>query len=229
MRVRLAGQPAYTLAYCDLELHESVLVEARAMAAMSDGIETSAGIGPGGVVKATLRRTVGSETFFMGRYRATVADAWVAVAPKYPGDIAVVDLAATGPVLIESGALLAATDRVAIDVRWGGLRNLVLREGATMLRVHGAGLVLIGSYGAIQRFDLRSGERVVVDTGHLVAFSDTARVQVGVLGSLSASVFTGEGLVASVTGPGSVWMQSRAEAALRNWLFPARAQNTGPV
>jgi uncharacterized protein (TIGR00266 family) len=224
MRVNITCSPSYSMAYCFLDADESVLVESGAMAVMSAGVRVSAGVGPGGVVKATMRRALGGEGFFMGRYTADVQDAWVGVAPRYPGDVAVEELHGPG-LLVEQGAMLAVTDGVDVDVRWAGMRSIVLREGATLLHCDGTGTLLVGSYGGIQRFELAPGEQLIVDTGHLVAFSDTMKIRVGPLSSVATSAIVGEGLVAVFEGPGLILVQTRAEQALANWLFPDKRQN----
>lgn len=225
MRVEFHGAPSYTMAVCYLNYGETVRVEPGAMATMSDSIHVGADTG-GGVVKGLLRKQFGGESLFMGRYTATVADAWVAVAPARPGDIIDVDLTADGPGLVaETGSFLAMDDRVNIDVQWAGLRNIVLREGATMLRLTGEGKALLCTYGGFIRHYLHPGQKIIVDTGHLVAYEDTCRVRVGPLSSVVTASFSGEGLVASIEGPGHVYVQTRAETELKSWLFPERAQN----
>lgn len=226
MEVKLTCSPSYTMAYCYLTAGESVLVEQGAMAAMSGGMKVSAGIGPGGMVKAAMRKTLGGEGFFMGRYTAEIHGAWVGVASRYPGDMAVEQFSGNG-LVIEQGALVAVSQHMDVDVKMAGLRNMVMQEGITMLRLSGNGSAVIGSYGGLQRFELGEGEQLIVDTGHLVGFSDTMRMRVGPLSSVTTSVVTGEGLVSVLEGPGIVLMQTRAEQNLRSWLFPDKAQNTG--
>jgi uncharacterized protein (TIGR00266 family) len=224
MKIDLRAQPSYTIAYVSLDYGESVLAERNSLAVASDGIEASYATGSGGVVKAALRRTLGGEYFFMGRYTAAVHGAWVGLAPRYPGDIIDIKLDNAG-VLAEQGSLLACCGNVDVDVTYAGIRKIALREGATVLRVHGTGDALISTYGAVQRFDLADGEGIVVDTGHFVAMSDTCDLRVGLLGGVVASAASGEGLVARITGPGSVWIQTREERSIRNWLMPERKQN----
>jgi uncharacterized protein (TIGR00266 family) len=225
MEIKLTCAPSYTLAYCFLAAGESVLVESGAMAAMSGGVSVGVGVGSGGVAKAAVRKVLGGESFFMGRYSADVHGAWVAVAPRYPGDIAHERIDGGG-LVIESGSLLAVSESVNVDVKWAGLRAIVLREGATMLRCTGSGDLLVGSYGGIQRFQLADREQLIVDTGHLVGFSETVSLKVGALSSLTTSAVVGEGLVALMEGPGTVLLQTRAEQGLRNWIMPERSQNT---
>ena len=224
MKIKLRAQPSYTIAYVTLDQGESILAERNSLAVASDGIEASFTTGSGGVVKAAMRRVLGGEFFFMGHYTATVHGAWVGLAPRYPGDVVDIRLDDAG-ILAEQGSLLACCGDINVDVSYAGVRKILLREGATVLRIHGTGDVLLSTYGALQRFDLKDGESVVVDTGHFVAMSETCDMRVGLLGGAVTSAASGEGLVARITGPGSVWVQTREERSIRNWLFPERKQN----
>ena len=226
MRVQYHANPAYSMAVCYLDHAEAVRAESGAMVAMSDSIAVSADTGPGGLVKGLLRKTLGGETLFMGRYQALVHDAWVAFAPAMPGDIIDIDVSEDGPGLVaESGSLLAVAEGVNVDVKWAGLRNIVLREGATMLRATGQGKLLLCTYGGFVAHWLEPGQSMIVDTGHMVAYEDTCTIRVGPLGGLLTAGFSGEGLVAHLTGPGAVYVQTRSEFEHRAWLFPEQAQN----
>lgn len=196
------------------------------MAAISAGISVSAGMGPGGLKKAALRNQLGSESFFMAKFTSDVMGAWVALAPRYPGDIEQHALQGDG-LLVQTGSLLGISEGVDVDVKWAGLRSIVMREGSMLLRLHGHGTALIAAYGGFQRFDLADGEVMVVDSGHLVAFGDTMKIQIGPLGGVRVAMFSGEGLVAKLTGPGPVYIQTRAEQGLRSWVNPDRGHNTG--
>lgn len=229
MKSTIECRPSYALAYLSLAYRETVFVEAGAMVAMSDGISVVASTG-GGLARAAVRKVVGQETFFMGRYTADVEGAWVAVAPKYPGDMTEVAVDAQSTLFVQSGSLIAHSEGVENDTRYAGARQIVLREGATTVKLSGEGSAVIGAYGGLQRFSLGEGERLVVDTGHLVAWGQDVQLRIGPLGGAVAAVATGEGLVAVLTGTGpanTVWVQSRAESQLRNWLLPNRTQNTG--
>jgi uncharacterized protein (AIM24 family) len=68
--------------------------------------------------------------------------------------------------------------------------------------------------------DLAAGEKHVVDTGHLVAFSADLGFQVRRVGGLKSTLFSGEGLVVDLTGPGRVLMQTRSTDAFLSWLIP---------
>lgn len=224
MQVNIQCAPSYALAYCYLEAGEGMRAESGAMAVMSAGISVKVDAGPGGVAKGLIRKTLAQESFFMVRYIAQIHGAWVAVAPKYPGDIAVVDVNSDRGMLVQAGSVLAMSDGLSDDVRFAGVGNIALREGATMQHIHGTGKLLMSTYGGMQRFELAQGEQMVVDTGHLVAYSAGMKTKVGPLASLMTAKLSGEGLVAMIEGPGLVYIQTRAEEALQGWLVPDRSK-----
>lgn len=226
MRVILRGQPAYTVAYLMLEAGEEVYVERRAMVAMSGGIEVAASSG-GGLMRSVARNLLGSEPVVFAKYTARIHGAWVGAAPRYPGDIAVIRLDGASAVRAETGSVLAYPPSLEVAAAYSGVSTLLMREGITTLRAAGEGDLIVSSYGAIDRVDLKPGEDLVVDSGHLVAFTEGTRLKVGPLGGMVTSGLVGEGLVCQFTGPGSVWIQTRSEVELVSWLFPERAQNTG--
>jgi len=89
-----------------------------------------------------------------------------------------------------------------------------------LLRCSGAGTLILSSYGAIHAMQLAPGERYTVDTGHLVAFDEGIGFQVRAVGGLKSTLFSGEGLVVDLTGPGRVLVQTRSADAFLTWLAP---------
>lgn len=223
MHIDFAAQPAYTVAYLRLSVGEEIEVEPGAMVAMSSGVEVVGTTG-GGVAKAAMRRVLGDEKFFMAKYRALVEGAWVALAPRFPGDVIAAPVSAGTDLMIQTGSFLAASSGVTTDIRYGGVGSVLQREGVTLLQASGEGQILICAYGGIQRFDL-GAESLIVDTGHLVGFTAGMGMRIGPLSGIVTSALTGEGIVAELTGPGSVYIQTRSEQTLRSWLFPEREQN----
>lgn len=59
-----------------------------------------------------------------------------------------------------------------------------------------------------------------IDTGHLVAFSEGMGFKVRSIGGVKSTLFSGEGLVVDMTGPGRVLMQTRSSDAFLAWLIP---------
>jgi len=225
MEVSLACAPAYSVAYVHLEAQESVFAEKGAMVAWSAGVEVSARM-HGGVVRSAVRRAMVGESFFFSRYRSQIHGGWVALAPRFPGDIVPVEVGVSGPLLVQSGSLLGYAEQVDVLTRVGSFQQVVMREGATVMRAEGTGQVLLCAYGGIQRFQVEAGQQMIVDTGHLVAWSESLQLKVGPLSGVVTSALTGEGLVCAFTGPGVVFIQTRAEQQFASWLFPDRAHDS---
>lgn len=157
---------------------------------------------------------------------AAVHGAWVGVSPLYPGDILVNQLSGDG-LYVEAGALLAMSDTVDVEVRPASLRNVALHEGATILRATGQGTVLFSAYGSIERIPLAEGAQLIVDTGHLVAWTPQTSMRVGPLTGVAQTVLTGAGLVAEFTGPGEVFVQTRSPQGIRSWIYADQPQAAG--
>ena len=64
------------------------------------------------------------------------------------------------------------------------------------------------------------GQELVVDTGHVVAFTDNVEYSVGKVGGIGSLIAGGEGLVLKFNGSGQVWVQTRTLAALMDKLVP---------
>lgn len=194
--------------------------------ALSAGMEVAVTTS-GGMVRSAMRKALAQESFFMAKYTALLHGAWVALGPKFPGDIVQIPLDGSDDYNIESGSLLAHSEDVTTIARLGNVQSVALREGGTVLRTNGTGSVLVSSYGGIERFALGAQESIIVDTGHLVAWGSSMGFRVGPLSGVISSQFTGEGLVGELKGPGVVYVQTRAEQQLHSWLMPNRGQNTG--
>jgi uncharacterized protein (AIM24 family) len=92
-------------------------------------------------------------------------------------------------------------------------------EGFIMQRLTGNGTVFIHASGTLAPLELRAGQLLKVDTGCLAALQTTVNYDVKYVGSLKTSVLGGEGLfLASLRGPGTVWLQSLPIQRLRMTL-----------
>ena len=217
MRHEVLYRPSYSLLVLEPQAGEEVVAETGAMVSMSGGVEVQTNT-RGGLFGGLKRAVLGGESFFVNTFRAS-APGEVTFAPPLSGDV--VHLRVEGrPVFAQSSAFLASEPSIQIDTKWGGARSFFGGEGLFLLRMTGAGDVWVSSYGAIHEKTLGPGERYVVDTGHIVAFEESAEYQVRRIGGLRTTIFGGEGLVAEFTGPGTIWLQSRSPGAFLDWLIP---------
>jgi uncharacterized protein (TIGR00266 family) len=219
MQVDIQAAPAFSYGVISITPSDAVKVEAGAMAAMGGGVEIETKA-QGGVLGGLKRSVLGGETFFINTFRAPQGGE-VAVAAKLPGDMMKRTLDGSGALMVQSGSWLASDDEVAVDTKWGGAKTFFSGEGLFLLRCTGQGDVLVSTYGALVERQLAAGEAYSIDTGHIVAFQEGMGYEVTKTGGWKSTILGGEGLVAKLTGPGTVWMQTRSEQDLIGWLTSA--------
>ncbi len=122
--------------------------------------------------------------------------------------------------MVQSGSYVACEMNIEIDTKWGGAKTFFASEGLIMLHLSGTGKLLISSYGAIHELTFEPGQKFTVDTGHLVAFSQGMGFNIRTIGGIKSTLFSGEGLVVDLTGPGRVFLQTRSSDAFLSWLIP---------
>jgi len=217
MDVKLLFQPSYTMANVKLSAGEEIRAESGAMVSMSGGITLETKM-QGGLFKALGRSLLGGESFFMNTFKADAGGGEINLAPALPGDMFVVEL--SKPMLVQSGSYIASESGVEIDTKFGGAKTFFASEGLFLLKATGTGKLLLSSFGAIHEIILSDGEKYTVDTGHFVAFDEGVGFNVRRIGGMKSTLFSGEGLVVDITGPGRILIQSRSQDSFLGWLVP---------
>jgi len=217
MDIEIIHRPSYSLAIAKLTPNERIRAEAGAMVSMSGGmnIETKA---EGGILKSLGRAVLGGESFFQNFFVAPAAGGEVTLAPELPGDIAVIEMSGN-KLMIQSGSYMASESTIELNAKVS-VKAFMSAEGISMLEATGTGTLLVSSYGAIYEKTLNAGETYIVDSSHLVAFDGTMGVQPKPVGGLKSTLFSGEGLVIELSGPGKIYIQTRSPQALINWIIP---------
>jgi uncharacterized protein (TIGR00266 family) len=218
MQTEILYRPSYSLTRVSLAPNEEIRVEAGSMVSMSTGLGIETAM-QGGLLKSLARSVFGGESFFINVYRAPEQGGEITLAPALPGDMFVLELQ-NEALMVQSGSFVASAMGVSVDTAWGGAKTFFASEGLIMLRASGAGTLILSSYGAIHDMSLGPGQQVTIDTGHLVAFSEGIGFQVRRIGGIKSTLFSGEGLVVDLTGPGRVTMQTRSMDAFLSWLIP---------
>ena len=201
------GEPG-AMMYAD----EGVSIETH----MGDGDDSSLG----SRLSAGFKRSMTGESFFTSVFKNTTQRPLrVSFAAPSPGKIMAVDLASVGGALIcQKGAFLGGTRGVRVGLAFKKrLRaGMFGGEGFIMQRLSGSGTVFIHASGTLAPLELRAGEQLQVDTGCLAALQTTVNYDVKYVGNLKTSILGGEGLfLASLKGPGTVWLQSLPIQRLR--------------
>ncbi|HEX8635054.1 MAG TPA: TIGR00266 family protein [Pyrinomonadaceae bacterium] len=211
-------QPSFALAVIQLQAEQSILAEAGAMVSMSANVELQSQM-KGGLMGA-LKRAVGGESAFVSTFTARGGPGEVSFAPGAPGDIAAIELN-NQMFMVQSSSYLAGDASLTVDTKWGGAKTFFGGEGLFVMQVSGTGLLLLTSFGAIHRKQLRAGERYVVDTGHLVAWEASLQYSLRKAASgFFRTMVSGEGIVAEFAGPGELLIQTRNLAAFAGLLKP---------
>ncbi len=218
MQTEILYRPSYSLAVVKLNPNETLQVEGGAMVSMTPDLklETKA---KGGILKSLARSVLGGESFFMNTYTAPSEGGEITLAPALPGDVQVMELQ-NEVLMVQSGSYVASSQGINVDTKWGGAKTFFGSEGLIMLKVSGTGTLIVSSYGAIHPVELAAGQKYVVDTGHLVTFEDRLDFKVQKVAGWKSTLFSGEGLVVELTGPGKLTLQTRSEDAFLAWLMP---------
>ncbi|WP_102345198.1 TIGR00266 family protein [Bacillus sp. Marseille-P3661] len=224
----------------ELDPGESTIAEAGAMMMLEDGIEMETIFGDGassqhglfGKLLGAGKRVLTGESLFMTVFtNQSRSIKHVSFAAPYPGKIIPMDLSELGgKVICQKDAFLCAAKGVSVGVEFqrklgagffGG-------EGFIMQKLDGDGLSFLHAGGTIYKKNLQPGERLKIDTGCLVAMTKEINYNIEFVGKIKTAFFGGEGLfLATVEGPGTVWVQSLPFSRLADRVFAAASRPGG--
>ncbi len=226
----------------ELDPGEAVVAEAGSMMYIEDGIEMetifgdgSAQSAQGGFVGALLgagRRLLVGESLFMTVFlNRSNQKRKAAFAAPYPGKIEALNLAELGGELIaQKDSFLCAAKGVTLGIAFQRRFGVGLfgGEGFIMQRLQGDGWVFVNAGGAHEERTLAAGETLRIDTGCIVAYTPGIDFDIQMVGGIKTALFGGEGLfLATLKGPGRVWLQSLPFSRLASRIYAAAPQTGG--
>jgi len=207
---------------------------------MGDGVEMETIFGDGSAQQSTMidklvgagKRLLTGESLFMtvfcNRGRAASRAAFAA---PYPGKIIPVHLGLHGGALIcQKDAFLCAAKGVSVSIAFQKRVGTALfgGEGFIMQKLEGDGLTFVHAGGTIVERQLGPGDRLLVDTGCLVALETGVTYDIEFVGGVKSAIFGGEGFFfARLEGPGKVWLQSLPFSRLAGRIWQAAPQAGG--
>ena len=193
---------------CKLDAGETMITEKGSMAWMSPNMEMNTTAG--GIGKA-FGRMFSGESIFQNRYTAKGGPGLIAFASSFPGSIRAVEIRPDRPVVVQKSGFLAAQAGVELSVFFqkkvgagffGG-------EGFIMQKLSGRGMAFLELDGSAVEYDLRAGERMIVDSGNLAMMDATCSLDIQAVKGVKNVLFGGEGMFNSVvTGPGHIVLQT---------------------
>ena len=211
---RIEASPDFSFLIVRLPAGETLQVEASAMATMdpSVGMKTR--------VRGGLSRMLTGESLFINEFSAGSQPGEIGIAPAMLGDLDHVVLNDTA-LYLQNSAFVAAGTGVKAESKWQGFtKGFFSGESLFLLRCSGVGDLWFSTFGAMIPIDV-TGE-YIVDTGHIVAFTEGLDYQVSRLGGYKSLFFSGEGFVCRFSGQGRVWIQTRKVPAFTTWINPFR-------
>jgi uncharacterized protein (TIGR00266 family) len=210
--------------YVEIELdpQETAIAESGAFMMMDQGIQMETIFGDGskqqggglfGKLMSAGKRVLTGESLFMTAFTNNgQGKQKVSFASPYPGKIIPIDLLQfNGKVVCQKDAFLCAAKGVSVGIEFQRKLGTGLfgGEGFIMQKLEGDGMAFVHAGGHVFERDLQPGEFLRIDTGCLVAYTQTIDYDIQFVGGVKNTLFGGEGLFfATLRGPGKIWIQT---------------------
>lgn len=207
---------------------ESVFTESGGMAWMKGDVEMATNT-RGGLMSG-LGRALTGESLFMTTYTCNRGKAVVTFTPETPGKVVAFDLGEGESLICQKDAFMAADETVQLAMHFRKKLGAGLfgGEGFILQKVTGPGTVLLEIPGEVREYELAGGEGMKVDPGHIAAFEPTVDYDIARVRGVKNILFSGEGLfLATLSGPGKVWLQSMPLANLARKLANYLPKSSG--
>lgn len=218
MDYEIKFKPSYSMVVIKLKDGEQVVGESGAMTYMSPNITVKARAREG-VLGSLGLKFLGGQSFWVNDYFATGGPGEVGFVAAPVGDIERLEMNDGKGYIIRRESYVASSPAIDLDVKWEGFTRGLFGQGLFMMKAKGTGDLFINTFGAIDRHILNPGGTMIVDNFHIVAFTDNCTYRVEKFGGLKETIFSGEGLVTRITGPGEVLLQTKNPNEFAKWIY----------
>lgn len=208
MRYAISGTVLQSLEV-ELSQGESIFTESGGMSWMTDGIDMATNT-RGGLMSG-LGRALAGESLFMTTYSCSAPTAMITFTPEAPGKVLPVQLAPGQMIIAQKDSFMCAQSSVTMEIHFRKKLGTGLfgGEGFILQKLTGPGIVFLEIPGEVKEYNLAANQRLKVDPGHIAAFEPTVSYDISTVKGIKNIIFSGEGLfLASLTGPGRVWLQT---------------------
>lgn len=207
----------------ELDPQETAIAESGSFMMMDNGIEMQTIFGDGSerqqsggllgkLLGAGKRILIGESLFMTAFTNMGQGKKKVSFAAPYTGKIIPFNLSELGGTIIaQKDAFLCAAKGVSIGIAFQRRLGTGIfgGEGFIMEKIEGDGLAFAHAGGYIVKKELQAGETLKVDTGCVVAYTQNVNFDIEMVRGIKNWMFGGEGLFfATLTGPGTIWLQS---------------------
>ena len=197
-----------------LQPGEMVFAESGELGWISMSIQMRTGTSVGGQqggLMSVLGRAMAGATLFMTEYTAAGGPGLVAFAAKLPGQILPLEITPQQGYMVHRHGFMCATPGVQIGVGFQQSLGAGIFGGTgfRMQRLTGQGQAFVELSGEVIVYDLQPGNTLRIHPGHVGMFQDTMQFNVTTMPGIRNALFGGDGLfLATLTGPGRIWLQS---------------------
>ncbi|MCJ7715281.1 MAG: TIGR00266 family protein [Anaerolineales bacterium] len=192
-----------------LKQGESVYTESGGMAWMRGSFDmdtsTKGGLGAG------IGRMLAGESLFLTTYTCKSQDGLITFTPEVPGKVIAITLEPGQSMICQKDAFMCAEQKVKLEMHFRKKLGAGLfgGEGFIFQKITGPGTAFVEIPGEVREIQLAAGERIMVDPGHIAMFEPTVDYDIAGVKGLKNVLFSGEGLfLATLTGPGKIWLQT---------------------
>ena len=212
---------SFPAAEITLNKDEKVITQSGAMAWADNDIEMSTNM-EGGFLKSLGRMFSGASLMFV-THTATRDNSKITFSSAFPGTIKEFKIDENHEYFAQKSAFLVADPSVNVDATvndnfWAGLFG---GEGFILQKFTGNGTILTEIDGSVKEIELKAGESIKVETGHIAIFESTVTYEVQTVKGFKNIFFGGEGLfLTTLTGPGKVWLQTLTAHDMAEKLIP---------
>ena len=164
----------------------------------------------GGLLKGFARSLAG-ESMFLTTYTCQGSRALLTFTPEAPGTILPVELKENESLICQKDSFMFAQESISLEVHFR--RKLGVGffggEGFILQKLTGPGLAFIEIAGEVQTYNLAPGQTIKIDPGHLAMHEPSVSQNIERIRGVRNMLFGGEGIfLATLTGPGRVWLQT---------------------
>ena len=208
MKYKLQGTTIQLL-NMSIQEGETIIAESGSLVYMTDNIkmETKA---RGGLFASTKRMFMG-ESFFLVQYNCIGGTGVVSFGSELPGKIIPLNLKTGQEIIAQKDAFLCSEDSIKFDATFAKKigAGFLGGEGLILMKINGSGNVFFNVGGEVTELNLKKGQKIRVDTTNIAMFDSTVDYSVERVKGIKNMIFGGEGLfLATLTGPGRIWLQS---------------------
>jgi len=208
-----------------LDNGETVFSESGELGWISASVQMKTGASVGGQkggVFSALGRALSGGTLFMTEYTAAGGPGLAVFTTKLPGQIVPVELDGSRGYLVHRHGFLAAQLGVQFSVGFQQSLGAGIFGGTgfRMQRLTGKGTAWVELNGEVISYNLEAGNSLRVHPGHVGMFEDGMSFQITTVPGIQNALFGGSGLfLATLTGPGKVWLQSMTMSRLAHAIY----------